>query len=191
MSRLRRAGLVIGTVLVGIGLAVVFVPGLVGGFGVNPAFLTGIGLIALLGFGVAVRARLTVTDSQMELPTPERKRTHSTPGDEFDRQLTSLSARGRMRGAGERRAIRDRLDELAISVLVRDGDNEATARERLARGTWTDDPYAAAFFAEERASEVSLEDRLRAAFSSEPNSRKRARHAVDALARIAKTERER
>lgn len=191
MSATRRIGLALGVTLVVAGLAAVFVPGVAGGIETNPTSLTAVGLVALLGGGLAVRARLTTTDRRYELPTPERQRTHPTPGDEFDRKLETLASRGRMRGARERRAVRDRLDELAVAVLVRNGDSEAVARERLAEGTWTDDPHAAAFFAEARASDVPLEDRLRAAFSTEPNSKKRARHAVDALARIATAERER
>lgn len=188
MSYTRRIGLAIGSALVVGGLAVVFVPGLAGGTGANSAYLTAIGLVALLGGGVAVRARLTAGDSRIELPTPERRQSYATPGDEFDRRLASLTPRGRRKGMRERRAVRDRLDEVALSVLVRDSDSEARARERLARGTWTDDPHAAAFFAEERASDISLEDRLRVAFSTEPKSEKRARHAIDALARIADRE---
>lgn len=191
MSRARQFGFALGIVLVIGGLAVVFVPELAGGTGTNSTFLTLVGLVALLAGGLAVYARLTADDARSEMPTPERRRTHPTPGDEFDRQLASLTPRGRRQGASERRAVRDRLDEVAVSVLVRDGDSEAVARERLLDGTWTDDPYAAAFFAEESASSVPLEDRFRAAFSAEPNTQRRVRRAVDALARIAETERER
>lgn len=191
MSRTRRVGLALGSVLVALGLAAVFVPGLVSGFDPSPKLLTGVALIALLGGVAAVGARLKTSDSEIERPTPERKQSHLTPGDEFDEQLASLTARGRREGMRERRAVRDRLDDVALSVLVRDGISEGTARKRLTEGTWTDDPYAAAFFAEERATDVSLEDRFRVAFSGEPNSRKRARHAIAALARIADRERER
>lgn len=178
-------------VLVVLGLVAVFVPGLVSELDPSSKLLTGVALVALLGGVAAVGARLGTSDSGMGLPTPERKQSHLTPVDEFDQQLASLSARGRREGMRDRRAVRDRLDKVALSVLVRDGISEGTARERLAEGTWTDDPYAAAFFAEERATDVPLEDRFRAAFSGEPNSRKRARHAVAALARIADKERER
>jgi hypothetical protein len=191
VNRTRQFGFAVGIILVIGGLAVVFIPGVAGGVRTGSAFLILIGLVALLAGGLAVRARFTASNTQKELSTPERKRTHPTPGDEFDSQLASLTPRGRRQGARERRAVRDRLDEVAISVLVRDGDSEAVAREQLTRGTWTDDPHAAAFFAEERAADVPIEDRFRVAFSSEPNSRKQARHAIDALARIADTERER
>lgn len=185
MSRVQQFGFVLGTALVVGGFAVVFVPEIASSTGANSMYLTAIALVALLGGGMVVYARLTASDSRIELPTPERKHIYSTPGDEFDRQLASLTPRGRRKGMRERRAVRDRLDEIAISVLVRDGDSEARARERLVDGTWTDDPHAAAFFAEENASDIPLEDRLRVAFSTEPSSRKRARHAIDALARIA------
>jgi hypothetical protein len=191
VSRTRRIGYALGVVLVAVGLVAVFVPGFARGFGTSPKLLTVVGGIALLGAVAAVSARLRTDDAEGERPTPERKQSHPTPGDEFDEQLASLTPRGRRQGAGERRAVRDRLDTVAVSVLVRDGVSEAVARERLAEGTWTDDPYAAAFFAEERATDAPLEERLRAAFSSEPNMRKRARHAVSALTRIADRERKR
>ena len=191
MSVTRRFGLLLGVSLVLVGLGVAFAPGLAGGLAPDSQLLVAVAVIALVLGGAAVRTRLTATGGRIELPTPERPRSQPTPGDGFDRQLASLSPPGRRRGARERRAVRDRLDELAVSVLVRDGDSERVARERLARGTWTDDPHAAAFFAEASASDVPLEDRLRAAFSTEPRTKKRARHAVTALAAIAEGERER
>ena len=190
MSRSRRLGLVFGTALVFYGLLVAVAPGLARGFD-TPELLTVVGLAALIAGGMAVRARLRATNRETETPTPERRQSFATPGDEFDRQLAALVSRRRLRGAREHRAVRDRLDELAISVLVRAGDSETVARDRLARGTWTDDPYAAAFFAKASATDIPLEARLRAAFSAEPRMKKRARHAVCALARIADGERER
>ena len=185
MSRLRRLGLGFGLVLVAGGLAVAAVPGLAGGIGFGSAALTAVGLGALVLAVRAIRVRLTTTDRRPELPSPERRRPHPTPGDGFDGRLAALGSRGRLRGARDRRAVRERLEGVAIRVLVRDGLSEAAAREALARGTWTDDPHAAAFFAEASATDVPIEDRLRAAFSTEPLPGRRARHAIDALSRRA------
>jgi hypothetical protein len=191
MSRGWWVAIAVGVALVLWGLAVAVVPGFAGGVAPTPALLTVVAVVAVAGGGAAVRARLRTDERDIDLPTPESARTQPTPGAGFDDDITALAPGGRMQGASERRAVRDRLDGLAVAVLVRDGDSERRACEALAEGTWTDDPYAAAFFAEARASDVPLEERLRAAFSSEPSSRRRARHAADALAHIADRERER
>ncbi|RJS95801.1 hypothetical protein D3261_19395 [Halococcus sp. IIIV-5B] len=184
----RGLGVAVGIGCVLAGLAVVVAPSLA--VGVTPSLLTLVGVVAGLAGAAAVYERATTDEQRTEPPTPERPLSVPTPGAELDRQLDALGSRGRRFGIGERRSIRDRLDELAVAVLVRDGESEATARERLAAGTWTDDPHAAAFFAEAHASDVPLEERLRAAFSGEPSPRRRARHAIDALARIADREHE-
>jgi hypothetical protein len=190
MSRGRWAAIAVGVVLVCWGLAVAVVPAFAGGVSLVPGLLGVVAVLALLGGGAAVRARLRADEANIDLPRPESTITHPTPGAGFDDDIAALAPSGRMHGASERRAVRDRLDELAVAVLVREGDSEHVARERLAEGTCTDDPYAAAFFAEARASDVPLEERLRTAFSTEPSSRRRARHAADALAAIANRERE-
>ena len=191
MSRGRSLVVAVGVALVLWGLAVASVPGFAGGVTLTPELLGAVAVVALVGGAAAVRARLRSDGTERDLPTPESIVAFSTPGEGFDEELVALASSGRMQGASERRAIRDRLDELAVAVLVRQGANEQAARERLAEGTWTDDPYAAAFFAEARASDVPLEERLRAAFSGEPSERRRARHAADALAAIANREHER
>jgi hypothetical protein len=189
MSRGRWAAIAVGVALVCWGLAVAVAPALAGGMSLTPGLLGVVAALALLGGAGAVRARLRIDERDTDLPTPESTHAHPTLGTEFDDDIAALVPSGRMQGVSERRAVRDRLDELAIAVLMREGDSEHVARERLAEGTWTDDPYAAAFFAEARASDVPLEERLRTAFSTEPSSRRRARHAADALADIANRER--
>jgi hypothetical protein len=190
MSRVRWVAIAVGVALVCWGLAVAVAPALAGGISLTPELLGVVAVVALVGGAGTIRARLGTDEADLDLPTPESTRAQPTPGAEFDDDIAALEPGGRMQGTRERRAVRDRLDELAVAVLVREGDSEHVARERLAEGTWTDDPYAAAFFAEARASDVPLEERLRAAFSPEPSSRRRARHAADALARIANRERE-
>ncbi|WP_256684583.1 DUF7269 family protein [Halococcus qingdaonensis] len=190
MSRGRSLAVAVGVALVLWGLAVASVPEFAGGVTLTTELLGAVAVVALAGGAVAVRSRLQSDRAERNLATPESADEFSTPGEEFDEELAALAPNGRMRGASERRAIRDRLDELALRVLIRQGISEQAAREQLAEGTWTDDPYAAAFFAEARASDVPLEERLRAAFSGEPSERRRARHAADALAAIASRERE-
>ncbi|WP_228842282.1 DUF58 domain-containing protein [Halococcus agarilyticus] len=185
MSRGRRLGLALGLVLVAGGLAVAIAPGLGSGIQPNAAILTGVGVTALVLAGLAVRARFNATESRPELPAVERPQSYATPGDGLDRQLAAVGAARPSRGARERRAIRERLEATAVAVLVRDGLSEGAAREALAGGTWTDDPHAAAFFADDPGEDVSLATQLRLSFSVEPTMRRRARHAIDALARRA------
>jgi len=185
VSRLRRLGIGLGLVLVAGGLAVTVVPGLAGGIGFDSAALTAVGLGALVLAARAIRVRLGATDRRPDLPSPERRQSCPTPGDGFDDRLAALGPRGRLRGARDHREVRERLEGVAIRVLVRDGLSEAAAHEALARGTWTEDPHAAAFFAEASATDIPIEDRLRAAFSTEPRPGRRARHAIDALAQRA------
>jgi hypothetical protein len=189
MSRGRSLAIVVGVALVLWGLAVASVPGFAGGVTLTTELLGAVAIVALVGGAAAVRSRFRTEETESDLPTPESAGEFSTPGEGFDDDVAALAPGGRMRGASQRRTIRDRLDELALRVLIRQGVNEQAAREQLAEGTWTDDPYAAAFFAEAHASDVPLEERLRAAFSGEPSERRRARHAADALAAIANRER--
>jgi hypothetical protein len=188
MSRGRWIAVAVGVALVCWGLAAAIAPALASGVSLASGLLGVVAALALLGGGAAIHARLGVDKTDIDLPTPESTRAQPTPGREFDDDIAALAPSGRMGGANERRAVRDRLDELAVAVLVREGDSEQAAREQLAEGTWTDDPYAAAFFAEARASDVPLEERLHTAFSTEPSSRRRARHAANALADIANRE---
>jgi len=182
VSRGRRLGLALGLALVVGGLAVAIAPGLGNAIRPNATALTAVGIAALGLAGLAVRARLNASDRRPELPAVERARSHATPGDGFDRQLTAMSSRGRLKGARERREVRDRLEAAAVAVLVRDGLSEEAAREALAAGTWTDDPHAAAFFADDPDAGVSFAARLRLSLSVEPLIRRRARHAIDVLA---------
>lgn len=185
MSRSRRLGLALGLALVAGGLAVAVAPGLGSGIRPNAAILTGVGIVALVLAGMAVRARLGATDRRPDLPAVERSQSHATPGDGFDQRLAAMASPGRLRGARDRRQVRDRLETTAIAVLVRDGLAEDAAREALANGTWTDDPHAAAFFADDAGEDVSLTTQLRRSLSLEPTLKRRARHAIDALARRA------
>ncbi|EMA51061.1 MULTISPECIES: DUF7269 family protein [Halococcus] len=186
MKRGRRLGLALGLALVAGGLAVAVAPGLGSGIQPNAALLTGVGIVALVLAGMAIRARLGTTDRRPALPAVERSQSHATPGDGLDRRLAAMASPGRLHGARDRRQVRDRLEATAIAVLVRDGLAEDAARDALADGTWTDDPHAAAFFADDPGTDVSLTTQLRRSLSLEPTIKRRARHAIDALAQRAR-----
>ncbi|MFC7075147.1 DUF7269 family protein [Haloarcula halophila] len=73
-------------------------------------------------------------DERPGLPDTD-SRTATVPGDEVDAALSA----GR-----DGKAIRDRLQSVALSVLERRGLTRSAAEQQLAEGTWTDDPRAAA-----------------------------------------------
>lgn len=75
---------------------------------------------------------------------PERVPSTPTPGRELERVLDSRWPASLP--PVRRRRIRRRLRRAAIRSLVRTSNcSRETARERLERGVWTDDPVAAAF----------------------------------------------
>ncbi|MWG36931.1 DUF7269 family protein [Halomarina oriensis] len=151
--------------------------------GLPALFVPLVGVVAVLIAAGAVRDSLSADDRPV-LPEPERRHAASVPGDEFDTLLDSASLHGRIGGASDRDAIRDRLEQVAVDVLTRyDGDTPERARQRLAAGTWTDDPLAAAFFGEGVDPSTSVIDRVRFAATSDSAFRQQAAHAIAELDR--------
>jgi hypothetical protein len=184
VSRSRRALLALGVALAAGGLVLALAPGLLAATGVDPSLaVPAVGALALALGLLAVAARLGSGGGGAETPEPERRRPHSTPGDGLDRQLATLPARGRMRGAAERAALDERLERAAVATLTRtEGWTEQETREQLQRGTWTEDRHAAAFFAPEVVPEESLSERARQSLRAESVLRRRATRAIAALA---------
>ncbi|MFD1512713.1 DUF7269 family protein [Halomarina rubra] len=175
-----RARVVLGTLAVLVGL--VATAGVVS-VSLPPSFVPLVGLAAVVIALQAVRDLSGPSDAPI-LPEPERRHVATVPGDAFDDLLTSASLYGRVDGSSDRLAIRDRLETVAIDVLTRyDGDTPEEARTRLAEGTWTDDPTAAAFFSSTVEADVSFLDRFRFSATSDSQFRREAAHAVGALAR--------
>ncbi|MFC5970900.1 hypothetical protein ACFPYI_06100 [Halomarina salina] len=147
------------------------------------ALVTVVGLVAVLVALQAARQGLGPSEAPV-LPTPERRQAATVPGDEFDESLASASRHGRIGGATDRDAVRDRLREVAVEVLTRyDGDTPEQARRRLAEGTWTDDAHAAAFFGSDADSSVTVADRVRFFVTSDSAFRRQAAHVVAVLDR--------
>ena len=146
------------------------------------ALTIGVGLVAV---GLAVRALLT-DDEPLDLPTPERRPTYRSAGASFAALLDDVGLAGRRKldadGETGRERLRTALEELAVDVLGRtDGWDPETAAERLEDGTWTDDPEAAAFFAEGYRPPVPKRAYLPWRRPDLPFAR-RGRHVVAALA---------
>lgn len=86
----------------------------------------------------------------------------------------------------DREAVRERLREATHRALVRRGATPDEARERLQRGTWTDDPVAAEFLGGRR---LGRRQRLREALSTRPPFVRRAARAAHELDRLEASER--
>lgn len=143
---MRRLPAAAGVVAVCAGVAVVLT-GVVGPFTLNDAFVTLVGLLAVVqGLRYANGRRRTefhaaVTDD------PERRWHAPVPGTEFDEVLAGI---GGVPRPATRDRVRDRVRAAAVGTLVaREGVTEERAAEMLAAGTWTDDPAAAGFFSDE------------------------------------------
>lgn len=164
------------------GLAVAVAPSLLGANPLPAALVAAVGLLALAAGLRAGLSRLRGNADPPDLPSPELRAPAAVPGGEFDDRLDRAARRG-VRAAGDRGAVRDALEATAVAVLVRsDGDSPERARERLAAGTWTDDPEAAAFFRPATAPAGPLE-LLRTTATGDSTFRRRADRAVAALER--------
>lgn len=96
---------------------------------------------------------------------------------------TAASARYRCRVNESAEDVRNRLVEGAVRVVTtRRGLEAETARERVQSGTWTDDPIAAAFLADDRPH--PLGERLRAAADPGAAYRRRVRRTLEAIEAI-------
>jgi hypothetical protein len=158
----------LGVVFVAVGFAMLFVPGLAGLFDANELFLTLVGLGFALQTVRVVNARRQAPYEQADTADPEVAQELPTPGDEFDDLLEEAAA---VRySAKQRDAVRERLRAAAVAVIVRtEGLSREQAIARLEDGSWTEDPYAAAFFTGEIGGasvlqRVSLFDRSRSQF---------------------------
>lgn len=185
---MRRLALAVAVATAVLGLALAFVPGL------RAVASAPDSLPSILGGG-AVAAGLVRAWQWLRheprgatLPERERGRPIEVPGSDFDESLARVPGIGP--SAGDQRAlrIRERLREAAVDVLVRyRGLSEAEATERLAEGTWTDDRFAAEFFATGDGSGSSVTESVAGTLWGEGPYRRRVRRAAAEIARIAST----
>jgi len=182
----RRLSLAVGVLALGIGLAATLVPGFVS-LGLGRVVVSVVGGLALLQAVRVVRSRRGEPLDEATMPDPERPVETPSPGAAFETALAGLLGADRIYYHPKR--IREGLRAAAVDVLVAyGGDDESTARERLATGRWTDDAYAAAFLAGEPPPAPSLRDRLRAAAGRESTLQRSVRRTVDAIAAVAGVE---
>lgn len=155
-------------------------------------------LAAIQGYRVARDRRRTALQVA-ETGDPETEQDLAVPGDDFDDLLARVrrlhSPYGRTIGnrrdsfVQHRRRIKRRLESAAVATITRKfGCTEAAAREAIEAGTWTEDPYAAAFFTG-RLEGVDWRDRLRLRFAAQSQFERRATHAAQAIADLSADDR--
>jgi len=181
---------VVGAAAVLAGVAVLVEPGLAGLIGVraDQLVVTALALLAVLQGLAAVVGRLAGEGRAATPPAVERRFPATVPGSDFDDLLADLPDLRVQRRNEERAAVRERLEALAIEVLVARGLDETAARRQLEAGTWTADERAASLFVPAADRELSVGTRLRDAVSSDLAFTRRARHAVAAIAAHANRE---
>ncbi|MGM0606056.1 MAG: DUF7269 family protein [Halobacteriota archaeon] len=157
LVRLVRGFLLItGIVVLGLGLAVVFVPGTermipieaaIEVLGSDYVILAVLGLLAVGLSGILLVARRIRGVTEADPPEVEGVQSASYPGEAFDPKSDRLLG-GRFTGRANRR---ERLKETAIRTTMRaEGCTRTTAARKVAEGTWTDDPVAATYLSEDR-----------------------------------------
>lgn len=166
------------------GFVVLFVPSLAVGVPATYGAVTLVGVLALVAGAARVRGRLAADRAGADLPEPETGRDHPVPGEAFDADLAAIDPRRDRANDAARAQIRERLEAAALAVLAGDGYPPDAARDVLDAGEWTDDPVAAAFFADDRTAtdDATLRERLRTSVGGSRSFDARARRAAVAIA---------
>lgn len=173
----------LGVVLGLIGLAAIVVPELTTGLPTGDFVVQILGGLLALGGLREIQRRRRTTASYAATPDTEQAVELPTPGADFDDRLARFT--GRTYRVSERERLRDKLAEVTSATLQRRLDyTEAEAEAAMREGTWTDDRYAAAAFAN-RAVAVSRIEQVRELVNPGSSFRRRARHVVDELHRMA------
>lgn len=196
MNAVRAAVGLLGVGAVGLAAATALAPELVAGFDAGAAFendylfVVPVGLAAATVVLGALASRSVRGIDQATPPDPESVPTADAAGAEFDR-LVGSGWRSAIAAHRRRAWLRERLRETAVRTLTRaERCSRTAARRRVEAGTWTDDPVAAAYLAEdpERAEGSATAD-VRAILRLELPLQRRARRAARAIEGVAEGDR--
>lgn len=157
-------------------------------------------LAAFQGYRV-VRDRKRTALEVAETGDPETEQDLPVPGDDFDDLIgqvqrlhspfggTRSPRHDRNSFVRYRRRLKRRLEDAAVATITRKhGCTEETARAAIEDGSWTDDPFAAAFFTG-RLEGIGWSDRVRLRFSGQGRFERRATHAARAIADLSADDR--
>jgi uncharacterized repeat protein (TIGR01451 family) len=142
---------------------------------------TGLPGIRLLA-GLVVLAGLVGAGAGAALARRERRRERARTGRHGQAVGASVpgDAVARTVDAGGDRTARETLERLAVTARREAGDGEETARRRIRRGSWSDDPDAVAFL---RGDRPTLTERVRARLAGTTARRRWANRAAAEVAR--------
>jgi hypothetical protein len=139
-----------GGLAVALGIIVAVQPGVARSIELGEAVLKLVGLVAVYLAYRAYKKRRWATFERPSLPDVESKYSFDTPGASFTDRVDAAAASKRADG---REQLRKELHQTTIEVLVMyRGYTESEAEAAIENGSWTDDPYAAAFFTYEMPS---------------------------------------
>jgi len=148
--------------------------------------------LLILAFVRARRGRDAAAPPPARDPSPGDATTESGrdryPGAGFDRRVERATDLGASETARReaREAIRSELRATAVRTYRRtEGTDRDAAREAIAVGGWTDDPWAGAFLSEDgRGPRVPWEEWLRAVFTPGSAVEEQIRRTLDAVDRL-------
>lgn len=182
MAGFRRTAAVVGVVALS-GGALVLATGVGGEYsGLTPVLYAAGGVLAA-GI-VPLLARDWFPSATVDTPGVESAVEFPAPGDEFDHTLSQFGDEGQGY-LPDRRAIHDRLRELAIGILARrQGYTRERAAEIIDDGGWPDDTLVAAFLQDpDTRLPRSWPERARTLAADEPSDfQQLVRRTVDELA---------
>lgn len=180
MNRSIATGL--GAAVAVLGIAALLLPELTAPLPVGDLAVSLLGGVLLLGAASEFQRRRAADLAFAETDDHETTLELPTPGDAFDRRLDRIAW---VRGDRlERERVRDAVADAAIdAVRRRRGCSRAEAERAIDEGSWTDDPFAAAFLARRRP-DASPVARLRERLRTEPTFHHRVGRAVDAVYRL-------
>jgi len=186
----RDALLTIGVATAVVGIAMAYLPA-VTVVDVPASVPLLIGVVALVAALVRGRAWLTHESRDVRPAERERPSAVGVPGDDVDATLARappVGSTGGRGGADNRRIqFRQSLRELAVETLVTfQGYTTEEARRAVDRGTWTDDPLAAAFFTSPTGEARSVTGSVRGTLSGERPFHRRAERAAREIERLGR-----
>ncbi|MFB6218782.1 MAG: hypothetical protein ABEH77_06330, partial [Halobacteriaceae archaeon] len=164
-----------------LGLAIAVAPGLA------PFSAGQIAVWALAGLGgvlalVALQSRRLTTFQAATTPVTDQRVAFRRPGIELDRLIARGFSGTDVDAVRNREQFRERLRPVAVGVVMRrENVSRERAEELLDTGEWTDNRFAARYFAGPSV-EIPLSTRLRYRARGESMRAVYARHAVDELA---------
>ncbi|WP_136687223.1 DUF58 domain-containing protein [Halorhabdus amylolytica] len=170
------------------GTAVILAPELGAGFSPGYVIVFVIGGLLLVIAATRWRDRLVTSIESATLPDVEERSTVSVPGADFDAMLRGGTGNS-IECVKQRSKIRSRVETVTTAVLDDRPTDNIDVADRLADGTWTDDPVAAALFTDADES-LSIRTRITSFVTGRSVFRRRVERAIDELFRLVDGERD-